>query len=164
MTTYFVVTNDRYSQEPVSAPIEDLQYDFTEMGWFVKLYEDGSNLIDAVTGEIVGEIDITRTAASALGSIKSERKAASSAANGRKGGRPRLTLRERAERRVSRSPKLSQYNDVIFYDWPNRKEHLEWVVSAPVDEIISWAKSFERPERPEFPSYVGWDGSEHGEF
>lgn len=42
--------------------------------------------------------------------------------------------------RVDSEPSLSPYEDIIFADWPEGNDHLEWVITADVDEIESWAK------------------------
>ena len=46
---------------------------------------------------------------------------------------------ERAENRVNRSPELSKYRDIIFYDWPEGENHLKWITTAKVSEIVDWA-------------------------
>jgi len=56
------------------------------------------------------------------------------------------TVEERARNRVSHNPELRQYEDVIFYDWPEGGEHLEWVATAPAEEIVMWAQSVGDPE------------------
>jgi len=47
-----------------------------------------------------------------------------------------------AVQRVEDTPELAAFADTIFYDWPNWREHLEWVCSAPVQDIIDWAEPF----------------------
>ena len=78
-------------------------------------------------------------AAAALGSIKSPAKAAASAANGKRGGRP--SLRELAERRVDAAPELAAHKEFIMADWPEGREHWTWVINAPVAEIAEWAEA-----------------------
>ena len=45
---------------------------------------------------------------------------------------------EHATRRVDDTPELEQYRDVIFYDW-REPDHLEWIATAPIQEIVDWA-------------------------
>jgi len=47
--------------------------------------------------------------------------------------------RNKARQRVQDTPELQQYRDVIFADWPEGDEHLQWIASAPLAEIVSWA-------------------------
>jgi len=49
----------------------------------------------------------------------------------------------RAHARVNETPELAAHRDTIFGDWPNLDEHLEWVVTAPVAEIVDWAETVE---------------------
>jgi hypothetical protein len=51
-----------------------------------------------------------------------------------------------ARQRVNATPELAVYEDIIFYDWPNWDEHLEWVATAPVEEIVQWAATVRRDE------------------
>jgi hypothetical protein len=46
-----------------------------------------------------------------------------------------------AHERVNNIPELQKYEDIIFYDWSNWDEHIEWVATAPIDEIVDWAKN-----------------------
>ena len=46
-----------------------------------------------------------------------------------------------AHERVDNIPELREYEDIIFYDWSNWDEHIEWVATAPIDEIVDWAKN-----------------------
>ena len=45
-----------------------------------------------------------------------------------------------AERRVNETPELQPYRDVIFAGWVEGIEHLDWVATAPVAEIVDWAQ------------------------
>lgn len=54
-------------------------------------------------------------------------------------GRPPESLHDRALSRVRRSPQLSQYEQFIMADWPAGDEHLRWVLTASVREIVDWA-------------------------
>ena len=42
--------------------------------------------------------------------------------------------------------------DALLGDWPNAKEHQQWLDSAPVAEIVDWLQSFlaTREEETEF--------------
>lgn len=46
-----------------------------------------------------------------------------------------------AKQRVAENPELSQHEDIIFYDWSNWDEHMEWIATAPIEKIISWART-----------------------
>jgi|GEM_PF-2184777 len=46
---------------------------------------------------------------------------------------------ELARLRVTRSPRLAKYADIILYDWPEGDAHWQWVASAPLTEIVVWA-------------------------
>lgn len=54
-----------------------------------------------------------------------------------------MTHETLARNRVSASVNLAKYESVIFYDWPNWNDHMEWVATAPESEIIDWAQSVE---------------------
>lgn len=44
-----------------------------------------------------------------------------------------------ARQRVEGSAILSSYSDVIFADW-SEGDHAKWVATAPMNEVVSWAK------------------------
>lgn len=46
--------------------------------------------------------------------------------------------------RVDSEPLLSPYEDIIFADWTEGNDHLEWVITAEVDEIEGWAKQIRK--------------------
>jgi len=50
-----------------------------------------------------------------------------------------------ARERVSNTPELNQYWDVIFSDRDkgDKTIYVEWLINAPVDKIVDWARSFE---------------------
>ena len=48
-----------------------------------------------------------------------------------------------AAQRIADNPTLEPYRTTILYDWPEGNEHLDWVASAPVDEILDWAQTIE---------------------
>ncbi len=45
--------------------------------------------------------------------------------------------------RVNSNPELQEYENLIFADWSQGREHSEWVANAPISEITSWARSLE---------------------
>ena len=47
----------------------------------------------------------------------------------------------KARQRVAQSPRLQKYEATIFYDWPNWDEHMQWIATAPVKEIVDWAET-----------------------
>lgn len=52
----------------------------------------------------------------------------------------RMDTETKARQRVADTPELNVFEDIIFYDWPNWDEHMEWVAIAPVAEIVNWAE------------------------
>ena len=48
-----------------------------------------------------------------------------------------------ARKRISSTPKLAALEDVIFADWPNWNEHINWLNTASAEEIYDWASSIE---------------------
>lgn len=57
------------------------------------------------------------------------------------------SLYERASNRVRNTPELEPHRALLLdYNWPNTDEHLVWVASAPVVEILDWLASLEDDE------------------
>ena len=75
-------------------------------------------------------------AAAALGSVRSPRKAQTSAANGKLGGRP--SLYDQAKTRIGKMNFTNAQEEFIFSDWPEGNAHFTWLLSASRDEIESW--------------------------
>ena len=49
--------------------------------------------------------------------------------------------RAAAQERVDETPELQLFEDSIIYEWDNANEYWPWVVMAPAQEIIDWAKA-----------------------
>ncbi len=47
---------------------------------------------------------------------------------------------EKAMDRVEAHPALADHEGVIFSDWAE-EDHMEWVATAHVDEIVDWAET-----------------------
>lgn len=47
-------------------------------------------------------------------------------------------LEDAASWRVHHEPKLWPHREFILGDWPEGDEHLVWVVTAPIEEILDW--------------------------
>ena len=58
-----------------------------------------------------------------------------------------MTTYEQAKARVDATPGLVRHSDYILADWPEGEEHWDWVVSAPVAEIVDWASWTENNDR-----------------
>lgn len=48
---------------------------------------------------------------------------------------------EKARARVERSSWLNQYEKVIFLPWPNWDEHMKFIATAKVFDIVNWAET-----------------------
>ena len=46
-----------------------------------------------------------------------------------------------ARTRVAQTLELAQYESIIFYDWPDWDDHLEWLETAPTSEIVDWVEA-----------------------
>lgn len=44
-----------------------------------------------------------------------------------------------ARARVAAAEALEPYEDVIFYERPNWRQHLEWIIDGREIEIVAWA-------------------------
>jgi hypothetical protein len=44
-----------------------------------------------------------------------------------------------AAERVYDDYQLREYYTVLLHDWPREPDHLEWVATAPRDELLDWA-------------------------
>ncbi len=53
----------------------------------------------------------------------------------------RVTLYEIAAMRVERELDLLPHREVILYEWLEGDEHWNWVIDAPVAEIVEWART-----------------------
>lgn len=54
---------------------------------------------------------------------------------------------QKIQNRINNNPELEPYADLLQYDWQDEDEHAEWVATAPVSEIVDWAKSIRDAER-----------------
>lgn len=50
-------------------------------------------------------------------------------------------MEKQARNRVNSTPELSQHEDTIFYDWPEWEEHMKWVATASIVEIVDWVEA-----------------------
>ena len=48
---------------------------------------------------------------------------------------------ERARRRVQDTPQLAEHEAFILAYWPEGDDHWQWVATAPVAEVVSWAEA-----------------------
>jgi hypothetical protein len=46
--------------------------------------------------------------------------------------------------RVDADEQLAPYADTILADFPEGDDHWQWVIDAPTDEIVAWAKAANR--------------------
>ncbi len=54
----------------------------------------------------------------------------------------RVTLPEIATMRVEREPDLLPFREVILHEgWTEGGEYWNWVIDAPVAEIVEWART-----------------------
>jgi len=49
-----------------------------------------------------------------------------------------------AVERLDTTLELEPFQATCLYDWPNADEHWQWVATAPVAEIVGWARSVEQ--------------------
>lgn len=53
------------------------------------------------------------------------------------------TLEDKARNRISDMGFTKQQLEYIFTDWPEGDDHLEWLLTATRDEIVSWGDAGE---------------------
>jgi hypothetical protein len=51
------------------------------------------------------------------------------------------TKEERARYRIGKGGFTQAQQDFIFADWPNWSEHIEWLLTASKQDILSWIKA-----------------------
>lgn len=57
----------------------------------------------------------------------------------------RQIVEREARERVKNSPVLSPHYDLIFSDWENWDEHIQWVMhDATTTEILDWVESVKK--------------------
>lgn len=71
-----------------------------------------------------------------------------------------MDTEQKARERVKNTQELDQFENIIFYDWPNWDEHLEWIATAPVSEIVDWAEAIQHYSRSNAASIMGTIRSE----
>lgn len=54
-----------------------------------------------------------------------------------------MSHEKQARERVANDAALAAHAETIFYDWPEGDEHLEWIATAPISEIVDWAETVE---------------------
>lgn len=59
-----------------------------------------------------------------------------------------MNTEQQTRERVNNTPELSKHEATIFYNW-NETDHLEWIATAPVAEIVAWAEAVEAEGEPE---------------
>ena len=64
-------------------------------------------------------------------------------------------LEREARERVERSPRLRLRANKIMADCPEGREHWDWVIRAPVHEILDWLDSFTPQRKPGRPPAAG---------
>jgi hypothetical protein len=57
-------------------------------------------------------------------------------------------MKAKAQQRVLNEDKLypHYYSMLIEYEWDNYDEHIEWVATAPIDEILDWCEGIRTNE------------------
>lgn len=48
---------------------------------------------------------------------------------------------ETARARMDAAGLLDDYEEVLFYDWDEGKDHIKWLCTAPVEAIKDWCKT-----------------------
>ena len=60
------------------------------------------------------------------------------------GNKAAQTVEEQARERVANNRELKDYAEIILDPtWPNWTEHMQWVATAPISEIVDWAEMVE---------------------
>lgn len=54
-------------------------------------------------------------------------------------------IEQQARQRVE-TTELDSWSDIIFYDWPNWTEHMQWIATAPIVDIVDWAATVDVTE------------------
>ena len=54
--------------------------------------------------------------------------------------------RIQARMRVDGDLRLREHGEVIWYDWSNWRDHVEWLTLVPISQIIEWAEGIEAQE------------------
>lgn len=55
-------------------------------------------------------------------------------------------IETQARERVYNDERLLKHIGAILHRWSNWDEHIEWVATAPVEEIVDWAETVVRDD------------------